>query len=272
MQAIDFRPLFSRFELYQVHLIAFGISWQGVPRIDFTRAHILTYFSRSWEANFMFISDLHIKLIESISFGQNAYIVNFGHSSDCIIVDAGFEVDKIIRFIKKKNLNPVAILVTHGHLDHVAGNGDIKDEWPECKIYVGKEDAKKLVDPKGNLSANYGVQVVTPVADKTLVDGDIITVAGIPVTAFHLPGHSQGHLIYRIEFEDGVVLFVGDVIFRDSIGRYDFPDGNYSDLIEGIRDKILTQPIETVLYPGHGSKTTVGRELRYNPFLQGDIC
>ena len=220
----------------------------------------------------MRISHLSIKSLESDSFGQNAYLAHIDNSSDCFIVDAGFDVDKVIRHIKKKNLNPVAILVTHGHLDHIAGNGEIQEEWPECKIYVGKEDAKKLVDPEGNLSANYGVPVITPAADQTLGHGDKITVAGIPVTALHLPGHSQGHLIYRIEGEDGIVMFVGDVIFQDSIGRYDFPDGNYHDLIEGIRDKILTQPIETVLYPGHGPKTTVGRELRYNPFLQGEIC
>ena len=220
----------------------------------------------------MLISSLHIESIESASFGQNSYIVHLCNSNDCFIVDAGFDADKIIRFLKKKNLNPAAILVTHGHLDHIAGNGDVKEEWPECKIYVGKDDAVKLIDPKGNLSANYGVPVETPAADQTLVHGDEFTVAGIPVSALHLPGHSQGHVIYRIQGEDGIVLFVGDVIFENSIGRYDFPDGNYSDLIEGIRDKILTQPIETVLYPGHGPRTTVGRELRYNPFLQGDVC
>ena len=220
----------------------------------------------------MLISNLHIESIESVSFGQNAYIINFDDSSDCFIVDAGFDAAKIIRYLKKKKLNPVAILVTHGHLDHIAGNGDIKDQWPDCRIYVGKEDAEKLVDPNGNLSANYGFPVVTPAADKTLVDGDEITVADIPVTALHLPGHSRGHLIYRVVGKDGSVMFVGDVIFADSIGRYDFHDGNYSDLIDGIRNKILTQPTETVLYPGHGPKTTVERELLYNPFLQGDVC
>jgi glyoxylase-like metal-dependent hydrolase (beta-lactamase superfamily II) len=233
---------------------------------------ILTNFYSSWEVNFVLFSDLRIDLVESESFGQNSYVVYFDNSTDCFIIDAGFDANKIISHIKKKNLNPVAILVTHGHLDHIAGNGDIKEEWPDCKIYVGKEDAEKLIDPKGNLSATYGVPVVTPAADKILVDGDEITVAGISVTALHLPGHSQGHLIYRVENENGIVIFVGDVIFADSIGRYDFPDGNYSDLIDGIRDKILTQPSDTVLYPGHGPMTTVERELRYNPFLQGDIC
>jgi glyoxylase-like metal-dependent hydrolase (beta-lactamase superfamily II) len=220
----------------------------------------------------VFISDLQTKTFESASFGQNAYIVYFDASNDCVIVDAGFDVDKIMRYLKKNNLNPVAILVTHGHLDHIAGNGDIKQEWPECKIYVGMEDKVKLEDPHGNLSATFGVPVVTPAADQTLDHGDEILIAGIPISALHLPGHSRGHLVYRIAGDDGIVMFVGDVIFMDSIGRHDFPDGNYSDLIEGIRDIILTQPVETVLYPGHGPKTTVGRELRYNPFLQGDIC
>ena len=220
----------------------------------------------------MFISDLQIIALESTSFAQNSYIVHFDISGDCLIVDAGFDVDKIIRYLKKNNLNPVAILVTHGHLDHIAGNGDIKKEWPECKIYVGKEDADKLDNPSGNLSATFGVPVVTPKADHTLNHGDEIMVAGIPVSVLHLPGHSRGHVVYRIAGDDGAVIFVGDVIFMDSIGRYDFPDGNYSDLIDGIRGIILTQPTETVLYPGHGHKTTVGRELRYNPFLQGDIC
>jgi len=228
------------------------------------------------------ISDLLIDSIESQSFGQNAYIVRQNNTvpgrccsdsadKDCIIVDAGFDVDKIIRHVKKRELNPVAILVTHGHLDHIAGNGEIKQEWPECKIYVGKEDAIKLIDPEGNLSAKYGVPVTTPAADVLLNDGDTIEVAGIPIHVMLLPGHSRGHVLYRIAMENATVMFVGDVIFAGSIGRYDFPDGNYSDLIDGIREKILSQPLETILYPGHGPRTTVERELRYNPFLQGDI-
>ena len=203
---------------------------------------------------FELFSDLQIGTIESPSAEQNAYIVHLDNSSDCLVVDAGYDADQIIRSIKRHNLNPVAVLVTHGHHDHFVGNKDIKDKWPQCKIYVGKDDAAELID--------------TQAADITLSGGEQITVAGVPISVIHLPGHSRGHMLYRIEREEGIVIFVGDVIFEDSIGRSDFPGGSASDLIYGIHEKIMTQPPDTILYPGHGPKTTVKRESQHNPFLQ----
>ncbi len=203
---------------------------------------------------FVLYSDMRIGTIESPSAEQNAYIVHLDNSSDCLIIDAGYDANQIVRAVKQHQLNPVAILVTHGHSDHIDGNGTIKSKWPKCKIYVGKEDAEKLDN--------------APAADVTLSDGEQITVAGIPISVIHLPGHSRGHLLYRIEREKGVVIFVGDVIFENSIGRSDFPDGNHNDLITGIHEKIMTQPSDTILYPGHGPMTTVKQESEHNPFLQ----
>jgi len=232
---------------------------------------ILSKNRKDWETKLL-ISDLKIATLVSSEFDQNAYIVHFEKSKDCFIVDAGFDADKIVEFLKKNEYNPVAILTTHGHLDHIAGNKEIKEEWKDCEIYIGQSDAEKLTDPMKNLSQLYGLPIISPPADHLLTHGEKIKVAEIPIRVVHIPGHSQGHVIYHISGEEGGIVFVGDVIFNNSIGRTDFPDGNYNDLIEGIRHKILTLPANTVLYPGHGHITSVERELRYNPFLQGDVC
>jgi len=216
--------------------------------------------------------DLVIKIFVSESFAENTYVVHKSGCADCFIIDPGFEPELIIDYLKKNHITPQAILVTHGHMDHVAGNEAIKNEWENCRIYIGKEDAYKLTDPRGNLSMSFGFPMTSPPADYLLSDGEKFIVAGIEIEALYLPGHSRGHVIYLIRSETELVLFSGDVIFADSIGRYDFPDGNYDALIDGIREKILTLPESTTLYPGHGPKTTVGRERRYNPFLAGDIC
>jgi glyoxylase-like metal-dependent hydrolase (beta-lactamase superfamily II) len=220
----------------------------------------------------LLISELKIATLISSYFDQNAYIVHLKNSKDCFIVDAGFDADKIVNFLEENSYNPIAILVTHGHVDHIGGNKTIQKTWKDCKIYIGKDDAEKLTNPEKNLSQPFGFSITSPPADYLLKDGEKIIIAGIPITVLHIPGHSIGHVIFYIAGDDGNIVFVGDVIFCNSIGRTDFPDGNYNDLIEGIRHKILTLPGNTVLYPGHGQETTLERELRYNPYLQGDVC
>ncbi|MDR1958467.1 MAG: MBL fold metallo-hydrolase [Planctomycetaceae bacterium] len=217
-------------------------------------------------------TELEISMIVSESFGENTYILRKTDSADCILIDPGFDSEQLVGFLKQNRLNPVAIFVTHGHIDHIAGISAVKEEWKNCTIYVSKWDAYKLTDPIGNLSATFGFPLKAPDADILLRDGEKISIAGIEIESHLLPGHSAGHFIYSIHLDEGVVIFSGDTIFMDSIGRHDFPDGNYDALITGIRDKILTLSEEAVLYPGHGPKTTVGRERRYNPFLTGDVC
>jgi glyoxylase-like metal-dependent hydrolase (beta-lactamase superfamily II) len=135
-------------------------------------------------------------------------------------------------------------------------------------LAIGAAEAQKLTDPGLNLSAMFGFKMVSPPADVTLQDGEFYTAAGINMRVRTIAGHSSGHMVYLIEDCDPVMVFVGDVIFAGSIGRTDFPDGDFNQLADGIRKILYTLPDSTVLLPGHGPKTTVGVEKRSNPFVR----
>jgi len=206
--------------------------------------------------------------IVSIPFEENSYVARIDGRSDCLVIDPGFEPDKIITHLDAKKLTPAAILNTHGHTDHIAGNAAMKQRWPDSPLVIGADEAAKLTDPYLNLSAAFGQVFISPTADITLVDKDIYSAGGFELEVLAIPGHSSGHLIYLWRAHEPPIAFVGDVIFAGSIGRTDFPDGNHSALIEGIRKMLFTLPEQTILLPGHGPRTTVGEEKRTNPFLQ----
>jgi glyoxylase-like metal-dependent hydrolase (beta-lactamase superfamily II) len=118
-----------------------------------------------------------------------------------------------------------------------------------------------------NLSSGFGFRLVSPPADVTLNDGDTYQAAGLELKVLAVPGHSAGHVVYLCQGGERPLAFVGDVIFAGSVGRTDFPDGDFDQLARGIREKLFTLPEETLLYSGHGSPTTVGRERRHNPYV-----
>ncbi|MBN2580523.1 MAG: MBL fold metallo-hydrolase [Pirellulales bacterium] len=206
--------------------------------------------------------------VVSFPFEENTYIVSLPGRGDCFVIDPGLEPEKILKCLQEKKFIPAAILITHAHSDHIAGNGSLKNQWPDCPLVVGKGDALKLADPRQNLSALFGMALESPPADQTVEDGETYAAAGITLKILAIPGHSSGHVVYLVDSCDPPVCFVGDVIFAGSIGRTDFPDGDSRELIDGIREKLFTLPDGTVLYPGHGPPTTVGREKRFNPFLK----
>ncbi|MDR1485899.1 MAG: MBL fold metallo-hydrolase [Planctomycetaceae bacterium] len=216
----------------------------------------------------MHFSEIFIKPIISTPFEENAYIVylkqtNKNHDvRECFIVDPGFEPHLIIDFLRAERLEPTAILITHGHADHIAGITKIKKAKPDCKIYIGEFDADKLTDPKLNLSVLFDHPLSVPAADVLLSDGVGLRIAGIDIRVVHVPGHSKGHVIYQINAEPTPIIFAGDLIFRNSYGRTDFPDGNTADLFNSIKTKILTLPPDTIIYSGHGQKTTVDYETK----------
>lgn len=212
---------------------------------------------------------LLVNVVTSQAFAENAFIVRLEGRQDCVVVDPGFDADQIIAELEKHGLSPAAILNTHGHADHIAGNQALKTRWPECPLVIGGDDSHKLTDARANLSGPFGFSLVSPPADRVVRDGEAFQVAGIEWFVLGTPGHSAGHVVYLWKGSSPWILFGGDVLFQGSVGRADFPDSNPRLLAESIRTKLYTLPDDTIVWPGHGDATTIGEEKRFNPFVRG---
>ena len=213
-------------------------------------------------------SKLKLAAITSAPFEENTFVAWLEGRRDCLVVDPGLEPEKILDLLDRESLEPAAILITHGHGDHIGGNAALKLRWPDCPLVIGAGDAPKLTDPRMNLSASFGLGMVSPPADVLLHEGDRYQAAGFDLEVREIPGHSIGHVVFVWRHEDRHYVFGGDVLFAGSVGRSDFPDGDHDTLIRGIRDKLLSLPDDTIILPGHGPVTTTGDEARSNPFLQ----
>lgn len=210
---------------------------------------------------------LRIGCVESLPFAENTYIAHIGGRNDCLIIDPGFDPEAIFDYLMQHGLTPAAIVCTHGHSDHIAGNWAVKKRWPECPIVIGEGDAEKLTNSKLNLSAAFGFNITSPPADQTLSEGDQFKAAGIELDVYETPGHSVGHIVLVCKQPSPWQVFGGDVLFNGGVGRTDFPDGSFEMLRDSIHDKLFTLPEDTIVLPGHGESTTIGHEKQTNPFV-----
>ncbi|MBQ8559197.1 MAG: MBL fold metallo-hydrolase [Tyzzerella sp.] len=197
------------------------------------------------------------------SLGTNCYLIENEETKELVVVDPATCPEYLISHVKSNGYNPKAILLTHGHFDHVMGiEGWVKEFG--IPVYLHEEEKEILANPQLNLSAVFGSNYAYEQV-KCLKDGDMLDVAGFHFKVIHTPGHTAGGCCYYEEAEE--VLISGDTLFRLSVGRSDFPTGNGAVLAKSIREKLFCLPDDVMVYPGHNDLTCIGDERGRNPFV-----
>jgi hydroxyacylglutathione hydrolase len=205
----------------------------------------------------------------------NCYVLAQRPGSDAIIVDPGQRAMRPLRQILDDNrLTPAAVLLTHGHIDHIWSAQKVSDTFG-CPTYIHPEDRFMLTDPIKGIGPRLGQLLLRAVfyEPKQVIeldrDGDKLDLADITVTVDHTPGHTRGSVVFRLAGDASEVVLTGDTLFENSIGRTDLWGGSGRDLLNSIVNKLLVLSDKTVVLPGHGNSTTIGAQRRANPFLQG---
>ena len=205
----------------------------------------------------------------------NCYVLAPHEGSDAIVVDPGQRAGAPLRrILDKHRLTPAAVLLTHGHIDHIWSAQKVADTYG-CPVFIHPEDRHMLTDPIRGFGPRIG-QVALGVLfrePRQVVDlardGDVLDFGGLTVEVDHTPGHTRGSVVFRTSGSDADLAFTGDTLFKQSIGRTDLPGGSGRDLLGSIVNKLLTLQDDTVVLPGHGPSSTIGAERHANPFLEG---
>jgi hydroxyacylglutathione hydrolase len=193
-------------------------------------------------------------------FATNCWLLSLDDRAEAVVIDPGFEAERVRRLLEEAGKRPVAALATHGHIDHVGAAAAFCGN--ELPFYIHEEDRLALVDPMA-WGAGMPTPVATPADLRTFVEGDVLDLAGLSLEVIHTPGHTPGSSCFRTVD----TCFSGDLVFRGAIGRYDFPNSSAQDMFASLR-RFLTLPDELDVRPGHGEATTVGLERAANPFLR----
>ena len=196
--------------------------------------------------------------------GTNFYIAVNKDTKEALLIDPADQAAGIESYLRQNQLQPVAILLTHGHFDHIMAVNELKASL-DLPVYAHEDEEEVLKSVRLNMSNMIGARYVSE-ADFYLKDGDTLELAGFHIIVYHTPGHTRGGCCFYIP--DEKVLFSGDTLFNCSIGRTDFPTGSMSVLVRSIKEKLFVLPDDVVVYQGHEGVTNIGFEKQHNPFLQ----
>ena len=207
---------------------------------------------------------MRITNLPSGALQANTYLAVDEKTNEGFIVDPGGYNKVLTKEVRDNNVNIKYIILTHGHSDHICGVNEHKAEFPDAKIVAYKDEEAMLENPNLNQSPGFGVPYSTK-ADILVSDGDELKVGDVTLKFIHTPGHTEGGMCIYVK--EAKALFSGDTLYRQSIGRTDFPGGSYKEIMDSIRKKLFLLPDDTNVFPGHMGMTSIGFEKENNPFV-----
>ena len=211
-------------------------------------------------------------------WATNCYVVATGPGQECVVVDPGKDAAPgVADAVREHRLKPVAVLLTHGHIDHMWSVAPVAGSY-DATAFIHPDDRHLLTDPMAGVSPDTAgmllggrYEFAEPDDVRDLADGQSLELAGLEMVVDHTPGHTRGSVTFRTPYDEGAdvsqVMFSGDLLFAGSIGRTDLPGGDHPTMLRSLTDKVLPLPDDIAVLPGHGDQTSIGRERATNPYL-----
>ena len=216
-----------------------------------------------------------LRTFEAGPWRTNCWILGAGRGQECVIIDPGMDaLPRIREYVEAQEMRPIAILLTHGHIDHMFSVLPVASGY-DIPAFVHPSDRDRIADPYATMSAEsrslvrgLGVEFAEPADLREVVDAERVEIAGFEIVVRHAPGHTEGSVLFSTTHEDRPTIFSGDVLFAGSVGRTDLPGGDPALMDRTLRSVVLPMDDAVVVHCGHGPSTTIGRERRNNPYLR----